>query len=61
MRGGAVLGRVWEGGTPPAQLRGMEDRCKLPPSGLGAEPQRATLFCIERHQKKTAARRPFTD
>ena len=43
--GGAAPGRVREGGTPPAQLRGMEGggggggRWKLPHRGLGRSPR----------------------
>ena len=43
---GAAPGRVREGGTPPAQLGGMGEPCKLPPSGSGAEPQKPTLFAL---------------
>ena len=35
--GAAAPGRVREGGTPPAQLGGMGERCKLPPGGLAPE------------------------
>ena len=35
---GAAPGRVLEGGTPPAQLGGMGERCKLPHRGLGRSP-----------------------
>ena len=31
--GGATAGRVREGGTPPAQLGGMGERCNPPPPG----------------------------
>ena len=41
--GGSAPGRVWEGGTPPAQLGGVGERCKLPHRS-GAEPQKPTLF-----------------
>ena len=37
--GGAAPGRVREGGTPPAQLGGMGERCKLPHRGLGLRPR----------------------
>ena len=36
---GAAPGRVREGGTPPAQLGGMGERCKLPHWGLGRSPR----------------------
>ena len=37
---GAAPGRVREGGTPPAQLGGLGERCKLPQRGLGRSPRR---------------------
>ena len=37
--GGAAPGRVREGGTPPAQLGGVGERCKLPHRGLGRSPR----------------------
>ena len=37
--GVAAPGRVQEGGTPPAQLGGMGERCKLPLRGLGRSPR----------------------
>ena len=36
---GATPGRVREGGTPPAQLGGMGEHCKLPHWGLGRSPR----------------------
>ena len=63
-RGGAkgdAPGRVREGGTPPAQLGGMGERCELPPSGSGAEPQKPTLFAFKKLQNSknyTNTRRP---
>ena len=45
--GGATPGRVQEGGTPPAQLGGMGERCKIPHRGLGFRP-RSFAF---RHKK----------
>ena len=38
-KGGAIPGRVREGGTPPAQLGGMGERCELPHRGLGRSPR----------------------
>ena len=37
--GGAAPGRVREGGTPPAQLGGVGECCKLPHRGLGRSPR----------------------
>ena len=37
--GGRAPGRVREGGTLPAQLGGMGERCKLPHRGLGLRPR----------------------
>ena len=45
--GGAAPRRVREGGTPPAQLGDMGERCKLPHRGLGRSP-RSFAF---RHKK----------
>ena len=43
--GGAIPGRVQEGGTPPAQLGGMGERCKFP------RPQKPALFALENPPK----------
>ena len=48
--GGAAPGRVREGGTPPAQLGGIGERCKLSRWGLGRSP-RSFAF---RHKKSVA-------
>ena len=48
---GDAPGRVREGGTPPAQLGGMGERCELPHRGLGlpgAEPQKPTLIAFKK-------------
>ena len=37
--GGAAPGRVLEGGTPPAQLGGMGERCKYPIGVWGSAPE----------------------
>ena len=37
--GGDAPGRMREGGTPPAQLGGMGERCMLPHRGLGRSPR----------------------
>ena len=42
---GAAPGRVREGGTPPAQLGGMGERCKLPHRGMGR------TFCVVKAPK----------
>ena len=34
------------GGTPPAQLGGLGERCKLPQRGLGLRPRRQRFFII---------------
>ena len=52
-RGGAkgdAPGRVREGGTPPAQLGGMGERCELPHRGLGLRP-RSQRFLRLKHSK----------
>ena len=36
---GAAPGRGQEGGTPPTQLGGVGERCKLPHRGLGQSPR----------------------
>ena len=36
--GGGGAGRGREGGTPPAELGGMGERCQLPLRGLGRSP-----------------------
>ena len=46
---GAAPGRVREGGTPPTQLGGMGERCKLPHGGLGE----ANAFCVVKPSKTT--------
>ena len=45
---GAAPGRVREGGTPPAQLGGMGERCKLPHQGSGAEPQKLCVSALKK-------------
>ena len=49
--GGAGPGRVREGGTPPAQLGGVGERCKLPHRGLGRSP-RSQRFLRRKPPKK---------
>ena len=49
--GGASPGRVREGGTPPAQLGGVGERCKLPHRGLGRSP-RSQRFLRRKPPKK---------
>ena len=51
--GGAAPGRVREGGTPPAQLGGVGERCKLPHRGLGLRP-RSQRFLPPKKYVKTA-------
>ena len=48
--GGTAPGRVREGGTPPAQLGCMGERCKLPHRGLVEAPE-ANAFCFQRLRK----------
>ena len=45
-RGGCKIIKIkgGGGGTPPAQLGGLGERCKLPQRGLEKEPQPPTLF-----------------
>ena len=47
----AAPGRVREGGTPPAQLGGVGERCKLPHRGLGLRP-RSQRFLRRKPPKK---------
>ena len=49
--GGPAPGRVREGGTPPAQLGGVGERCKLPHRGLGLRP-RSQRFLHRKPPKK---------
>ena len=49
---GASPGRVQEGGTPPAQLGGMRERCKLPIGARGGAPE-ANAFCLVKGPKNT--------
>ena len=49
--GGASPGRVREGGTPPAQLGNVGERCKLPHQGLGLRP-RSQRFLRRKPPKK---------
>ena len=49
--GGSAPGRVWEGGTPPAQLGGVGERCKLPHRGLGLRP-RSQRFLLRKPPQK---------
>ena len=49
--GGGSPGRVREGGTPPAQLGGVGERCKLPHQGLGRSP-RSQRFLRRKPPKK---------
>ena len=55
---GAVPGRVREGGTPPAQLGGMGERCELPHRGLGRSPRSQRFLRLKKLLKlhKNAAR-----
>ena len=47
------------GGTPPAQLGGLGERCKLPQRGLGLRPRRQRFFIIScsKHYIKLRAKR----
>ena len=49
--GGSAPGRVREGGTPPAQLGGVGERCKLPHRGLGRSP-RSQRFLLRKPPQK---------
>ena len=49
--GVAAPGSVREGGTPPAQLGGVGERCKLPHRGLGLRP-RSQRFLRRKPPKK---------
>ena len=43
------------GGTPPAQLGGMGERCKLPQRGLGQKP---TLFALKDSENYAKKKKP---
>ena len=47
---GDAPGRVREGGTPPAQLGGMGERCELPHRVWGSAPE-ANAFAFKKLQK----------
>ena len=54
---GAAPGRVREGGTPPAQLGGMGERCKLPHRVVGRRPRIQRILRLkssENYAKKQA-------
>ena len=60
-RGGAkgdAPGRVREGGTPPAQLGGMGERCELPHRGLGRSPRSQRFLRLKNSKNYTKTRRP---
>ena len=48
---GAVPGRMQEGDTPPTQLGGMGERCKLP------QTQKPILFAFMNNTKKWRPRK----
>ena len=54
-RGRPGEGAGGEGGTPPAQLGGLGERCKLPHRGLGRSP-RSQRFLRRKPPKKTRGR-----
>ena len=55
---GAAPGRVREGGTPPAQLGGMGERCELPHRGLGRSPRSQRFLLLKNSKNYTKTRRP---
>ena len=60
-RGGAkgdAPGRVREGGTPPAQLGGMGERCELPHRGLGRSPRSQRFLRLKHSKNYTKTRQP---
>ena len=60
-RGGAkgdAWGRVREGGTPPAQLGGMGERCELPHRGLGRSPRSQRFLRLKNSKNYTKTRQP---
>ena len=60
-RGGAkgdAQGRVQEGGTPPAQLGGMGERCELPHRGLGRSPRSQRFLRLKNSKNYTKTWRP---
>ena len=50
---GAAPGRVRGLGTPPTQLGGTGERCKLPYRGFGGYAPEANAFCVETALKTT--------
>ena len=48
---GDAPGRVREGGTPPAQLGGMGERCELPHRCLGRSPRSQRILRLKKLQK----------
>ena len=55
---GDAPGRVREGGTPPAQLGGMGERCELPHRGLGLRPRSQRFLSLKNSKNDTKTRRP---
>ena len=55
---GDAPGRVREGGTPPAQLEGMGERCELPHRGLGRSPRSQRFLRLKNFKNYTKTRRP---
>ena len=55
---GDAPGRVREGGTPPAQLGGMGERCELPHRGLGLRPRSQRFLRMKNSKNYTKTRRP---
>ena len=56
---GDAPGRVREGGTPPAQLGGMGERCELPHRGLGwRSPRSQRILRLKNSKNYTKTRRP---
>ena len=55
---GGAPGRVREGGTPPAQLGGMGERCKLPHRGLGLRPRSQRFLRLKNSKNYAKKWRP---
>ena len=55
---GDAPGRVREGGTPPAQLGGMGERCELPHRGLGLRPRSQRFLRLKNSKNYTKTQRP---
>ena len=55
---GDAPGRLREGGTPPAQLGGMGERCELPHRGLGRSPRSQRFLRLKNSKNYTKTWRP---